>query len=410
MNASPSTPARVRVLAGLSRRLFDLRLFFDLTVEGVRRFGLIGVLREVLSCFRDPRNLLSGSGAHYLVRGREVYAASALPSLRSPGFRRYLLDEIASFNRKEIAPLAWVMLSVSSRCPYRCRYCYALDDLAGEPTEGRERLEVDTLREALIEIGRMGVPTVFLTGGEPMSRKQELVGLLASVREVLVAAAPAAWLVTTGWDVDEAFLGSMAEHGLVGLVVSLDSREEADVIRSKGHPEAWRRALGALAAARASGLLIGVDTMVPKGSPLLRREQFDAFVDFLQELGVHFLNLFPPHPVGGARRAGLLPLSVEEIDLLEGHTVANNRRAGRPLAYTAIAWERRRGCSGGQRFVYVDPEGRVRPCPFLSFSAGNIREEPLSRIVARVRAAGEQEGCFHAVPGLLSERRTDEAG
>lgn len=403
----------IRFVRGWARRWVDLGVSLRFLVAGMRRFGPVGVLREGWRYLRSNRNLMAGAGDHYVARGGDVYAASALPPLGSEAFVRYLLDEVASFNTGQLSPLAWVMLAVSSRCPYRCRYCYAADELHGlSDAERTQAVALDRLVAAVADARRLGVPTVFLTGGEPVVRRAELGAVMdagaggGSVGSHGKGGQVGFWLVTTGWGVDRDLLRDLAARGLVGVVVSLDSRDEAAAVRSKAHPDAFRFALAAVEAAHAEGLLVSVDTMVPRGSPLLTPQGFESFVDFLVEHGVHFLNLFPPHPVGGARRMGLFPLMKADIDALEARTEENNRRPGRPLAYAAIAWERKRGCAGGQQFVYVDPQGGVRPCPFLDYTAGNIRDEGLEAIVARIRRKGEQDGCFHAVEGLAVQRRT----
>ena len=38
------------------------------------------------------------------------------------------------------------------------------------------------------------------------------------------------------------------------------------------------------------------------------------------------------------------------------------------------------GCSAGRGFVYIKPDGRVWPCPFLPLDCGNIRETQFYRI------------------------------
>ena len=49
----------------------------------------------------------------------------------------------------------------------------------------------------------------------------------------------------------------------------------------------------------------------------------------------------------------------------------------------------------------------MRPCPFLRESAGNIRDEPLAKIIARVRQGGERRGCFTFYQGLPSRTRLE---
>ncbi len=390
----------VRLITGWRKLGIELRMAATLLVEGARRWGPIGVFRELWRYLRDNRNLFVGAGAHYIEledRG-EVFAASALPPINSKRFVDYVLEEVESFNRKRLAPLVFALLSVSSRCPYRCRHCYAQGDLCDDET-----LSVDTLLLAIEGLNTWRVPSVFLTGGEPMMRRDELPALLRRCRGMPIAF----WLVSTGWGMDRAFLEELKALGLRGVVISLDSSDPQAAIRSKGHPAAFDNAIGAIQAAHQAGLVVSVDTMVPAGSPLLEQQGYDAFLDFLTQHGVHFLNLFPPHPTGGAETHHLPALGAEDVHKLEALMKASNARKDKqPLAYAAVVWEFRRGCVGGQQFIYIDPTGQVRACPFLRRSAGSIEEETLSAILTRLRGQGEQLGCFTAFDGLEAGKRT----
>lgn len=391
----------VRLVTGWHKLKIELAMGTRLLREGARRWGVVGVVRELWRYLWDNRNLFVGAGAHYveLTERGEVYAASALPPINSPRFVEYVLEEVESFNRKRLAPLVFTLLSVSSRCPYRCRYCYAAEHLCDDD----EAVSIDTLLAAIEGLNTWRVPSVFLTGGEPMMRRQELPELLRRCHGMPIAF----WLVSTGWDMDRAFLEQLKHLGLRGVVISLDSSDPDAAIRSKGHPAAFDNAIAAIRVAHEAGLVVSVDTMVPAGSPLLEQAGYDAFLEFLTGLGVHFLNLFPPHPTGGAEAHDLPGLSADDVHQLEAlMNTSNARRDDQPLAYAAVVWEFRRGCVGGQQFIYIDPQGEVRACPFLRRSAGSIEAESMSAILTRLRGQGEQIGCFTAFEGLEPGKRT----
>jgi MoaA/NifB/PqqE/SkfB family radical SAM enzyme len=390
----------VKLVTGWRKRRIELGMALRLLLRGAKRWGVVGVFRELWRYLWDNRNIFVGAGQHYveLVERAEVYAASALPPINSPRFVSYLIEEIDSFNRKRISPLVFTLLSVSSRCPYRCQHCYAQGELGGG-----EALSLDTLLLALEDLNAWRVPSVFLTGGEPMMRRDELPTLLHRCRRMKIAF----WLVSTGWGMDRARLEQLRDLGLRGVVISLDSSDPTEAARAKGRPEAFDTAVAAIRAAREAGLVVSVDTMVFAGSPLLEPAGYEAFLGFLEGLGVHFLNLFPPHPTRAAQEHHLPALPAEDIHRLEALMKASNaRRGSQPLAYAAVVWEFRRGCVGGQQFIYIDPKGEVRACPFLRSSAGNIQVETMATILTRLRGQGEQLGCFTAFQGLKADKRT----
>ena len=391
----------VRLVTGWRKRRVELAIALHLVRAGAGRWGVIGVIQQLWRYLWDNRNLFMGAGAHYveLVARGEIFAASALPPINSPRFVEYVLDEVESFNAKRIAPLVFTLLSVSSRCPYRCRYCYAAEHLS----DGDEALSEDTLFHAIEDLATWRVPSIFLTGGEPMMRKDDLPALLARCRRMPVAF----YLVSSGWGMDRETLEELRDLGLRGVVISLDASDPAVAVRSKGHPDAFDNAISAIRAAHEAGLVVSVDTMVPAGSPLLEQAGYDDFLDFLTGHGVHFLNLFPPHPTGGAEAHDLPALTADDVHQLEALMTTSNARRGRqPLAYAAVVWEFRRGCVGGQQFIYVGPKGEVRACPFLRSSVGNIAEQSMAAALTRLRGQGEQVGCFTVFEGLEAGKRT----
>ena len=385
----------VSFVTGFAKSTFDVGLSLRIARAAVARFGLFGAAGEFAHYLRDNRNVFGGMSDRYVRRGSDVYVAGALPPLSGRVSVEYLLDEIHTFNHRSLAPMVMALLSVTSRCPYRCRYCYALDELQAE-----EAVPADALARAVDDLGRMRIPTVFITGGEPMMRREELPVILAPAREHGIAV----YLVSSGWGMDRAALEALVPYNVVGVVVSLDSRREERVREAKGHRDAFAHALAAIRAAREAGLLVGVDCIATTET----LGDFDAYVDFLSGLGVHFVNFLAPHRVGGVEKHGYPVITTDQFRVLEALMQASNRGRGhrnRPVAYSPMVWEHSRGCVAGQQFVYVDPLGNVRPCPFLQESAGNIRDTSLSEIIARVHAGGERRGCFSFYEGLPSRTR-----
>jgi MoaA/NifB/PqqE/SkfB family radical SAM enzyme len=392
----------VGYLHGPRKWLFDLWLVLRIAVRGVGRFGPLGLIRELRSYLRDNRNLIAGSADRYVTRDGEVYAATAVPPASSAHFTRYLLEEVETFNRKRIAPLSFAIVAVSSRCPYRCKYCYALGELSDE-----EQVPIPVLARTLRGLTSLGVRNLFLSGGEPMQRAGELPELMAAAEDGLDSYT----LVSTGWQMTPEALRPMLPHKLKGVVISLDSHREQAVIKAKGHHDAFDNALRGMDVAGELGLMVSVDCMVTP--ELLQPDEFAAYIEFVRGRGAHFVNFFPPHSIGGAERYHVSTLSDAQFDDLERLMNGVNHGAAHrhhPLAYSAVVWERRRGCTAGQQFVYVDPRGDVRPCPFLKQAAANVADIPIEQIVGEIRAIGEQGGCYNQYENLQIGHRTGTDG
>jgi MoaA/NifB/PqqE/SkfB family radical SAM enzyme len=389
--------SRVSFVTGIGRRWFDLTLSFRVLAAGARRLGLVAFPRELSRYLRDNRNLLAGAADRYVQRDGQIYAAAALPPLSSRAFVEYLCDEVETFNHKKLSPIVMALVSVTCRCPYRCAYCYALEELRDE-----EVVPAAALARSLADLERLKIPTVFLTGGEVMMRREELPTILEPCR----ASGTAVWLVSSGWGMTREALEGLLPSGLCGVVISLDSCREDEVRKMKGHPDAFKNALGAIEAATSLDLLVSVDCIATPR--LLEPGELEAFMEFLASRGVHFVNFLPLQKTGGALREKVPFLTTQqfmELDRLMRAANRGRRHRGWPLAYSPMVWEAQRGCTAGQQFVFVNPLGEVRPCPFLREPVGNIRDTPLAEVVGRMRGGGERQGCYVMYAGLPTRTR-----
>lgn len=374
----------VRYVTGTEKALLEARIVGALLARGVAWAGPAAFGRAFRDYLRSPRNLLRGGPGRY-VRSRygEVFAATAMPPLNDPSFPDLVAEEVMAIAEGRPLPLLFGLLSVSSRCPYRCPHCYALPELGPE-----EAVPLEALVQAVRDLAEAGARAVFFTGGEPLMRVEDLPVLVRTARE----AGLRCFLVTTGHRADREVLARLAEGGLAGVIVSLDGRDAATVARSKGNPGAFDVAVSALRAAVQVGLLASVDCMV--GPEVLDPEGFDRYLDFVGDLGVHFVNFFPAHPSGGAAVHGRFGLTPAEHARLESLMARNNRGARpRPLAWSAAVWEAPRGCVGGHQFIYVNPLGQVRACPFLPRPVGDIVQGRLRDILATLRTGPAPSGC-----------------
>jgi MoaA/NifB/PqqE/SkfB family radical SAM enzyme len=327
---------------------------------------------------------LSVSMPRRLVRHRgHVWAVPDLPPLDSESFLECLEREVTSATAHTTAAPVTAIVSITGRCPHRCPYCYvdAARRAAPEPT-------VDLLEATIEGLAAAGVFTFHLSGGEPALRADELVVLLRRCarhdRHF--------WLLTTGTGLKAGQLGRLAGAGLAGVMVSMDSDDLAHVNHVKGSDDAWTDAASALRQAREAGLLVAVNAVM--GRPLLGEGAFFGFMETLGGLGASFVNCYAPRVQGQTLPPELAPFSVEEHRTLDRLCrLCNASTALLPLAYTPDLWEAVRGCQGGRSFLYVDPAGDVRRCPFLQRVYGNIRDGEMFRIIDKMQNDPDRETC-----------------
>jgi radical SAM protein with 4Fe4S-binding SPASM domain len=293
----------------------------------------------------------------------------------------------------DLRPL--VVWNTTRRCNLACRHCY----LDAQDCAGPE-LTTAQARDFIADLGRMKVPVLLLSGGEPMLRP-DLYELIAMAREAGVRPV----LSTNGMLITPEAAGRLREAGIRYVGVSLDGLPEThDEFR--GRRGAFDQAVAGLKNALAEGLHTGVRFTVNAHNyqdlgPLLDRVRDlgiprfcmyhlvyagrgDAGMDLTPDQSRSVIELVMERTVRYHREgAGLEILTVDNpgdgIAIYQRVLEANPERA--EAVYRLL--EQHGGCSAGIKIANVDPEGNVHPCQFWTQATlGNVTERPLSEIWA----------------------------
>ena len=272
---------------------------------------------------------------------------------------------------RRVYPLfgATVMIALTYKCQCRCVHCgtTAYRDLE------RKELSEEEVLELMRQAGALGAGGVYFFGGEPLLAK----GLLEMVRAAK-SLGLIATLDTNGILIDRKMARSLAEAGLDRIGVSVDSADEAEHDRLRQTPGAYRAALNAIGFCRDAGIDVSLSTYVTTGS--LRNGGFDRTIAIARSLRVRTRVLSPLRAGRWLKRddVGLTP---EDVALLRS-------RLSKDVYWESVfltSPERAFICSCSSRMhFYVSPYGDVQPCCYMPLSFGNVREEPMKRIVKRM--------------------------
>lgn len=375
----------------------------------MRHWALRGLARELR---RDPRRTLPILG-----RFVRIYRAAKIVGLESK-IMQFGTDGDAVFKLAVYAP-HWpgpaienrmrraltagypsseqVTLSITDRCPYKCRHC-SNSRRKGEP------LELPRLLELVADIQRIGGSWLNIGGGEPMlvfSRALAVVEAAGDRSET--------WLNTTGYQLDDDKAARLKAAGLFGGRVSLHSHQPKEHDAFVGYDGAFQIAVDALKAFRKAGLCTVLSACVPQQS--IAMGMIDSLIELARSVGAGFLEIIPIRPAGRA----LIQCSHAE---LQQHDVSRKlfrefNRGARYSDYPAVnspaylETPELFGCVAGADRLYISASGDVQPCPLVNLAIGNVRTEPLETICARMRALvqGPRSDLLCSVLGpILHER------
>ena len=228
--------------------------------------------------------------------------------------------------------VTYLRVSVTDRCDFRCVYCMAEDMTFLPKAEILTHEELDRVASAFV---RLGVRKLRLTGGEPLVRRN-IMSLFRSLARHLGTGALDELTLTTNGSQLPRFADELAELGVKRINVSLDTHdpEKFAAITRWGN---YDKVMAGLAAAKAAGLRIKINTVALKG---VNDEEFDDLVAWCGDEGfdLTFIEVMPLGEIGeGARLDQYMPLSLVRARLQQTWTLEElDYRSGGPARYVRV--------------------------------------------------------------------------
>ncbi|MBI5185233.1 MAG: radical SAM protein [Nitrospinae bacterium] len=275
--------------------------------------------------------------------------------------------------------------NVTKRCGLRCEHCY-LDaySLSGETADELSLDECRVLIGQMAEINPQAC--LILTGGEPLLRPD--------IFDIASCATAKGFMVVVGSGgniIDGAMARRLSQSGVKGVGVSIDSLDPETHDRFRGVPGALNGTLQGIEALKREGLDFQIQTTVSTRNI----NEIGSIIKFAHELGAVAFNCFFLVCTGrGEELTDITPEQYEEVlkFLYNAHgkypgmmvrakcaphfkRVAYQADPDSPLLKGYVG-----GCRAGTNYCRISPEGEVTPCPYMSKSAGNVRERSFAEI------------------------------
>jgi cyclic pyranopterin phosphate synthase len=240
--------------------------------------------------------------------------------------------------------IAYLRVSVTDRCDFRCVYCMAEDMTFLPKAEILSLEEIERVAGAFI---RLGVRKLRLTGGEPLVRRNVMSLFRALGRRIGPGGLEELTLTTNGSQLGR-YASELRDCGVRRVNVSLDTLDNAKFAAITR----WGRldqVLESIAVASAAGLEIKINTVALKG---VNDDEAAKLVDWAHGAGhdITFIEVMPMGEVGaGARLDQYLPLSMLRAHLAERLTLEEtDYRSGGPARYFSVR-------ETGRRIGFITP-------------------------------------------------------
>ena len=351
--------------------------------EEYLKFEAKGGLKRACTPFLDMINSRLKDEKPALVTEDYIVASTWLPPIPSKVFNRLLLAEIQTALGRYVPET--VSFEITRKCKCQCAHCV----ISG----GEGELDTSSVKKVIDEALDMGAFVITFTEGDPMLREDifELIEYVDKERAIVN-------MYTPGTEMTPEAARRLKEAGLYNLLISIYStepRKHDDVRRLEG---AFEKATSAIRMGLEAGLLV---TMCTHVSPR-NIDELPAMYEMATSLGVHEFSLWESIP---KKAEDPILSDLQRKEILDMYQRINSSKGGPRIFANTYFEGRMLGCMAGQRWLHLCVEGSVKPCPYIPFSYGNIREESLKTIWKRIRKSsyyrGERYTCKMHEPTFL---------
>lgn len=295
-----------------------------------------------------------------------------------------------------------LLLQVTNRCNMTCDFC----DFWPNGVAPKLELSLADFQRLASELDRLGTMFISVEGGEPLVRKDILDILRALSRHHVTC------LYTNGWFVTPELAREIWAAGVTQVGVSIDYAVAADHDRRRGVEGATERAWRAIEllrrAAPASGRSVHVMTVLMPDTfaqlPQLLEQSRDAGVG-------HWITLVSNtgYRRGKVAIAPTRPMSETLLALRDRfpHFRVFKDYVSKIDAFTTGDTAALPRCRAGDQTFNIDHQGGVSPCiENIDWCAGNVRDEPLAQILARMQGdprVAQCQKCWTVCRGFAQE-------
>ncbi len=288
-------------------------------------------------------------------------------------------------------PKPWFMISwnCTNVCNLACKHCY-IDAVRKPHPELLSTEEGMKLIDQVADFARKYSFVLFVfSGGEPLLRQDvvELIRYASEHRGIIPVMGSNGLLL-------EKLAGKLAEAGLRSVGVSLDSTKPERHDWFRGVPGAWERAVKGIKAALDAGIKVQIHFTITTWN----YQEIPSIVELAYKLGASAIRIFGVVETGRASYCHLLDgVPYRQILDMLVDVAARSPIPVRPTCmpmYQRALLERAEvlspselqklsvpGCTAARGYARVDYKGDVTPCPYMDLVLGNIRQEPLEKLI-----------------------------
>jgi MoaA/NifB/PqqE/SkfB family radical SAM enzyme len=371
----------ISIVSGL--KLSGIRTGVGLTILGIA-FNIsknpFKALRLLNMLVKERMKLHENGGEIKAIRaGSKYYWSINMPGWPSEKFNHFIFNEFQRILSPEKSNLQTIIFAITNKCPLNCIHCYESDNISD-----RDKLSLADLILVMAKIDLKGIKHIQFTGGEPLSRFDDMIELMRLYGESMDY-----WINTSGFGLtpDKALI--MKENGMTGAIISLDDWNETRHNNFRKNNSSFYWVQEAVRSCNEAGIIVCLSLCAVK--EFVSEENLERYHMLAKDLGAGFIRILEPRQEG--RFSGKdVRLDKQQTDIISGFMISRNsdRSYSRyPVIQFPGYHQRTSGCLGaGNRYIYIDSNGNFHSCPFCRKPLGNALTESIDEGIDRARASG----------------------
>lgn len=257
-----------------------------------------------------------------------------------------------------------ILFDPTSACNLHCKGCWAAE------YGHRQNLTNEEMQSIVTQGKELGCHFYWLTGGEPLIRKDDILELCRNNKDAIFL------VFTNATLVDQKFCEQMNETGNIALALSLEGSEESnDWRRGDGAYETTMKAMKLL---KKNKCLFGLSVCYTRKNAELVTS--DDFVNMVIENNAKYILYFNYMPVGHDADKELIPTPQQRAAMYRWLRKTRDSKTGKPIFVMDFQndGEYVGGCiAGGRNYFHINSAGDIEPCVFIHYSDSNIRTHTL---------------------------------
>lgn len=310
--------------------------------------------------------------------GKNIRPGLYIPGYPSKAFYT-ACDKFTVFDQK--LPCTTVLLSLTSACRFKCKYCYQKKDKGSD-------VPIEKLVKVVRNLQNRGVSFFNIEGGEPFlvyDRLKKICSVIDNRSEI--------WLNSTGDQMTHDRLRELKALNVTAVMFSLHRPIPSELNAFMGSERAWSTMSRGVELCHEAGIAVAFNVCLNKND--YANGVFEKVMERAKEFGAAMVQFIKPKQAGGFLEHGADYFSNEDLERIKKQINSYNLE-GKYKDYPSISAQiieedkEMFGCTaGGTDRFYINAKGDVQPCEFLNISFGNILHEEFDHVYERMRKVFE---------------------